>query len=398
MNNGWVDEYPQRKAKGHLLGHLMRFGRLLRLMGVTVSLNQLLELARGLEHVAIIHKGDFYAAARAMLIVRHEEYELFDQAFRLYWRSPEPFAIDETKRKNEPPRQMPRLPGFLTPMVAAKEEEEEREEDVPSYSATEVLREKDFAKMTWEEVQAAKVALTKMAWKVSERRTRRSKLATAGRKMDLRRVTRDNLRYGGEPVVLRWRERKTKPRPIVLLCDISGSMERYSRMLVHFMHAFSHDMHDVETFVFGTRLTRITHHLRFKDVDVALDEVSTAVEDWSGGTKIGEAIKTFNYKWARRVLGRGAVVIVISDGLDRGNVDELRHEMGRLQRSSHRLIWLNPLMGMKGYEPIQRGMAAALPHIDDFLTVHNLESIAQLADVLGEIGERRVERKQVKGN
>lgn len=394
MNNGWIDEFPPRKARGHLLAHLMRFGRLLRVMGITVSLNQLLELARAIEHVGIIHKGDFYAAARTMLIVRHEEYELFDQAFRLYWRLPEDFKIDNTKRKNQPPRQMPRLPGFLTPMIAAQEEEEERDEDVPSWSATEILRAKDFANMTWEEVEKAKAALAAMAWRVSERRTRRSRLAAGGRRLDLRRVTRDNLRYGGEPIVLRWRERKTKPRPIVLLCDISGSMERYSRMLIHFMHAFSHNMTDVETFVFGTRLTRVTHHLRFKDIDAAMDEVSKAVEDWSGGTKIGEAIKTFNFRWARRVLGRGAVVIVISDGLDRGDAESLSHEMGRLQRSCHRLIWLNPLLGMRNYEPIQRGMAAALPHVDDFLPVHNLDSVAQLAEVLGEIGERRVGRKR----
>ncbi len=248
--------------------------------------------------------------------------------------------------------------------------------------------------MTWEEVQAAKLALTSMHWTISERLTRRQRVARRGHRLDLRRVTRDNLRYGGEPLVLRWRRRKTRPRPIVLLCDISGSMERYSRMLLHFMHAFSHHVGAVETFVFGTRLTRITHHLRFRDVDAALDEVSKAVQDWSGGTKIGDAIKDFNYKWARRVLGRGAVVIVISDGWDRGEPQQLAREMSRLQRSSHRLIWLNPLLGVDQYEPVQRGMAAALPHIDDFLPVHNLESVVQLAEILSNIPERRVERKR----
>lgn len=387
---------PPPRPRGHLLSHIMRFGRLLRLMGVTVSLNQLLELARAMEYVHIIHKGDFYAAARTMLIVRHEDYPLFDQAFRLYWRVPEPLSLNNQHKKDNRPKEIARLPSLLAAVGAMEEseEDEEKREDSPSYSAVEILRTKDFANMTWEEVQAAKLALTSMRWTISERLTRRQRPARRGHRLDLRRVTRDNLRYGGEPLVLRWRRRKTKPRPIVLLCDISGSMERYSRMLLHFMHAFSHYVGEVETFVFGTRLTRITHHLRFRDVDAALDEVSKAVQDWSGGTKIGDAIKDFNYQWARRVLGRGAVVIVISDGWDRGDPAQLAHEMSRLQRSSHRLIWLNPLLGVEQYEPVQRGMAAALPHIDDFLPVHNLESVVELADVLSTIPERRVGRKR----
>ena len=176
-------------------------------------------------------------------------------------------------------------------------------------------------------------------------------------------------------------------------------MERYSRMLLHFAHALTHGLKEVETevFVFGTRLTRITHHLRHRDVDESLDAVGKAVEDWAGGTRIGDAIKTFNYEWARRVLGRGAVVLIISDGWDRGDVSMLAHEMARLQRTAHRVIWLNPLLGMENYEPIQRGMAAALPYVDDFLPVHNLASLEQLADLLASVGETRpVRRQQVK--
>jgi uncharacterized protein with von Willebrand factor type A (vWA) domain len=171
-------------------------------------------------------------------------------------------------------------------------------------------------------------------------------------------------------------------------------MERYSRMLLHFLHAFSHRMGNVESFVFGTRLTRITHHLRHRDVDEALDEVGKIVEDWSGGTKIGEAIKNFNYRWARRVLGQGAVMLMISDGWDRGDPEQLAHEMARLQRSTHRLIWLNPLLGSENYQPIQRGMAAALPFVDDFLPVHNLRSLEQLANAFSKLSQRRAERKQ----
>ena len=380
-------------ASGHLLGHILRFGRLLRLMGVKVNLSQMLELVRALEVVQISHKRDFYFAARALLITRHEDYMLFDQAFALYWRVPERFEVGG-KSKNKRPQKMARLPGLMVGMVGQAEEDEEEQDIKRSYSPFEVLRRKDFSQMTWEEIESAKAAIAAMEWPISERPTRRMRSATSGHQVDLRRVVRDNLRYGGEPLRLRWRERKKKRRPLVLLCDISGSMERYSRMLLHFLHAFSHKMGNVETFVFGTRLTRITHHLRHRDVDDALDEVGEVVEDWSGGTKIGEAIKKFNYLWARRVLGQGAVVLIISDGWDRGDTQMLSHEMSRLQRSTHRLIWLNPLLGSEGYQPIQRGMSAALPFADDFLPVHNLHSLAQLAQAFSKLSQRRPERKQ----
>ncbi|MDQ4078874.1 MAG: VWA domain-containing protein [Chloroflexota bacterium] len=386
---------PGSPSSGNLLAHILRFGRLLRLMGVTVNLSQMLELVRALEVVPVTNKQDFYYTARAVLVTQHEEYPLFDQAFQLYWRVPEPFGLSDGQSKGKPPGKLARLPGLLSGMVASSEdEEEERREERPSYSALEVLRRKDFAEMTWEEVEAAKAAMRAMHWPIGERSTRRVRRASHGHQLDLRRVMRDNLRFGGEPFLLRWQKRKTRPRPLVVLCDISGSMERYSRMLLHFLHALNHKMNNVETFLFGTRLTRITHHLRHKDVDQAMDEVGEIVEDWSGGTKIGEAIKTFNFEWARRVLGRGAVVLIISDGWDRGDVDMLEREMERLQRSAHRVIWLNPLLGSENYEPIQRGMAAALPFVDDFLPVHNLRSLEQLAEALGAITERRPERKQ----
>ena len=384
---------------GYLLGHLLRFGRLLRLMGVGANLSQMLELVRALRIVPITNKRDFYYTARALLVTRHEDYPLFDQAFQLYWRIPEPIGagVQMVRKQPQRPPRLARLPGLPagTASVMGKEKhEEEKPESLPSYSASEVLRRKDFAQMTWEEVEAAKAIMETLRWPVSERPTRRMRPANHGRRFDLRRVVRDNLRYGGEPLRLRWRERKTRRRPLVILCDISGSMERYSRMLLHFLHALSHNLNEVETFVFGTRLTRITHHLRYRDVDDALDEVGSAVQDWAGGTKIGEAIKTFNYEWARRVLGRGAVVLIISDGWDRGDTELLAREMERLQRSTHRLIWLNPLLGAESYEPIQRGMAAALPLVDDFLPVHNLESLEQLAEALSTLSTRRPERRQ----
>ncbi|MGB0387832.1 MAG: vWA domain-containing protein [Ardenticatenaceae bacterium] len=380
-------------GSGNLLEHVLRFGRLLRLMGVKVNLSQTLELVGAFDVVSITSKKDFYFAARSLLITRHEDYMLFDQAFALYWREPEPFEVGG-KSKSQRPQKAARLPGLKVGMVGQAEEDEEKEEINPSYSAFEVLRRKDFSQMTWEEIQTAKAAIGTMTWPVSERPTRRMRRAFSGKQVDLRRVVRDNLRYGGEPLRLRWRERKSKPRPLVLLCDISGSMERYTRMLLHFLHAFSHKMGNVETFVFGTRLTRITHHLRYRDVDEALDEVGEIVQDWAGGTKIGHSIKKFNYLWARRVLGQGAVVLLISDGWDRGETETLSYEMARLQRATYRLIWLNPLLGSEGYQPIQRGMSAALPFVDDFLPVHNLHSLEQLAQAFSTLNQRRPERKQ----
>jgi uncharacterized protein with von Willebrand factor type A (vWA) domain len=210
----------------------------------------------------------------------------------------------------------------------------------------------------------------------------------------MRRTLRRSWRFGGEPVELSWRHIRTEPRPLVLICDISGSMERYSRILLQFAHAISAGLGDVETFVFGTRLTRITRQLRHKDIDDAIDAVSKHVVDWSGGTRIGEAIKEFNFRWGRRVLGRSPVVLLISDGWDRGDPELLAREMDRLQRSCYRLIWLNPLLGTPGYEPLTVGMQAALPFVDDFLPVHNLVSLEQLGAKLAALGPQRPARRQ----
>jgi uncharacterized protein with von Willebrand factor type A (vWA) domain len=218
----------------------------------------------------------------------------------------------------------------------------------------------------------------------------------AGDTLDLRRTVRLNLRTGGELLVRAWKRRKTKPRPLVILCDISGSMEHYSRMLLHFIHAISSgfDFDRVEAFLFSTRLTRITRQLAHRDVDDALDAVEAQVPDWGGGTRIGDALHRFNYYWARRVLGRGAVVLIISDGWDRGEPRALAAEMERLQKSCHRLIWLNPLIGSEGYQPVTQGLRSALPYVDDFLSVRNLASLEQLGRALSTMGEHRPSRRQ----
>jgi uncharacterized protein with von Willebrand factor type A (vWA) domain len=401
---------------GYLLGQLLRFGRLLRVMGVETSLRQMLDLVAALEYVSIANRLDFYCAARALLVMRREDLLVFDQAFAIFWNRREGAAAQPPGRAKEseakPPQKQARLPRSESPAASinrpAKQAESRPDQDsgdsqddqtqitkIAYYSPIEVNRQKDFREMTWEEIQAARHAMNTMEWKLGMRRTRRYQRGRRGR-LHLRRMMRDNLRYGGEVLTLAYRTYALHPRPLVVLCDISGSMERYSRMLLHFIHALTHHWTgvDMEAFAFGTRLTRITHHLRHKDVDESLDELGKRVKDWSGGTRIGETIKTFNFKWARRVLGRGAVVLIISDGWDRGDSQLLATEMARLQRSSYRVMWLNPLLGAADYQPSQHGMAAAKPFVDDFLPGSNLANLEQLAKILSSIAMRRPERRQ----
>jgi uncharacterized protein with von Willebrand factor type A (vWA) domain len=252
-----------------------------------------------------------------------------------------------------------------------------------TYSPNEVLRKKDFSAFTNDELAAARRYLSRFKWPVPPYATRRYDRSVKGRRFDLRQTSRASLHHAGEILRLGHRGRRRKMRPIVLLGDISGSLERYARMLLHFMYAMATDLNRVECFVFGTRLTRISRHLRNRDIDEAISAVSKDVNDWGGGTKIGESIKTFNYTWLRRVLRSSSVVLVISDGWDRGDTTLLSREMARLARSCHRVIWLNPLMGYEAFEPLTLGMQAVLPFIDELLPVHNLASLEQLADVLG---------------
>jgi len=264
-------------------------------------------------------------------------------------------------------------------------------EDSSGYSPEELLRRKDFEDLTWAEAEQVKHLLAQAPWRMAERRTRRLRPSSGGR-IDLRRTIRHGIRSSGELVRLLHRQPRMRRRPLVLLCDVSGSMERYSRLLLIFAHAIAR-REDVETFVFSTRLTRITRLLRRRDIDRALSEVGRSVHDFSGGTRIGQAMAMFNRVWARRVLSHGAVVIVVSDGWDRGDPELLATELARLRRMSHRLIWLNPLLGSEGYEPVTRGMAAALPHTDDFLSAHNLEALDQLGGLLAGIDRRRPTRR-----
>lgn len=392
-----MNDQQLSQTHGHLLQHVLAFTYLLREMGVGVSPGEALELVRALEHVPITAREDFRAAARCTLIRRREDLPLFDAAFAFYWKGnsfdPAMLAMPVMKLPPKPLR-LPRRQRGHDGAGDDKPEQEEQIEMLLSFSAGEALRAKDFGSFSWEEVQACKALLKELRWRIEPRTTRRQRPTPHGRRIDMRRLLRRNLRYGGEPLELAWRDRRTRQRPLVVLCDISGSMDRYSRILLQFVHTISNGLRDVEAFVFGTRLTRVTRLLRERDIDEAVSAVSKQVLDWSGGTRIGETLKSFNYTWGRRVLGRGAVVLLISDGWDRGNSDLLGREMQRLQRSCHRLIWLNPLLGSPGYQPLTKGMQAALPFVDDFLPVHNLISLEQLGAKLAALGSGRPERRQ----
>lgn len=384
-------------TSGHLADNVMHFGRVLRAAGMPVGSDRIQAALAALQVAGLESRRDFHAALAACLLDRIEHRELFDQAFTLFWRVP----VDRWEITLPAPARPRRRPQVVPPPPAAPEASPPPEagpagaDDQPpvieaalTYSAAEALRRKDFAEMTPDELAAVKHAIAQMMWRLGERRTRRRQPGR-GRWLDLRRTVRGSLRHGGELLDWKRREPKHKPRPLVVIADVSGSMERYTRLLLHFIYSLTYGLRQpVESFVFGTRLTRITRPMLHKDVEAALREVGHAVNDWAGGTRIGECLKRFNYDWGRRVLGRGAVVLLISDGWDRGDPVLLGQEMARLKRSCHRLIWLNPLLGMPDYEPLTRGMQAALPHVHDFLPVHNLASLEDLAARLQALPER----------
>jgi len=351
----------------------------------------MMDLVSALDLIEIGNKTDFFYAARTLLVHEREDLELFDEAFELFWRKPaESWEVQWqglTRRRRSTKAIITHPPLRDEPPQTTDADSDSKEvrtviEVTRTYSSREVLRHKDFAEMSAEESEAIRQLMTNLRWEISERRTRR-RHPGKGEMLDLRRTLRRSMRAGGEFFSWAYREPKLKPRPLVIIADISGSMERYTRVLLHFIYGMKSALtQPVEAFVFSTRLTRITRPLQLRDLDLALKNVGELVNDWAGGTRIGESLKTFNFEWGRRVLGHGAVVLIISDGWDRGDVELLQHEMTRLKRNCHRLIWLNPLLGAPEYEPLTRGIQAALPHIDDFLPVHNLASLEDLANRL----------------
>ncbi|HEX6547122.1 MAG TPA: VWA domain-containing protein [Candidatus Dormibacteraeota bacterium] len=382
-----------------LLPRLAAFARLLHDAGMEAGPGRLTDAARALPFVNLSNAEDFRAALRSVFVSRKEELPIFEAAFDIFWAPPDPRIIAGAipGRARSLPLNPERARVWMN-LLGLNQSRLPREQDgdptPPSssgYSAQELLRRKDFEDLTWQETEEVRRLLQQSPWRIAERKTRRLRPSSGGA-VDLRRTARRSIRTSGEMVSLLHREPRLRRRPIVLLCDVSGSMEKYTRLLLIFAHAVAR-REDVETFVFSTRLTRITRLLRHRDLDRALDEVTRSVHDFSGGTRIGQALAEFNRKWARRVLGHGAVVIVISDGWDRGDPALLEHELARLHRMAHRLIWLNPLLGSEGYEPLTRGMVAALPHTDDFLAAHNVEALDELGRLLGGLNKHRPVRR-----
>jgi len=379
---------------GQFLHNLLLFGRVLRRLGLDVNPGRMMDLVSALDYIEIGSKPDFFYAARALLVHERDDLPLFDEAFETFWRKPaEGWDVQwqgftSRKRRSRPIVTHPPLREAAPETDAAGLNTSDVLpiiEVTRTYSDRELLRYKNFAEMSAEEAEAVKRMMSHFLWKVNERRTRRNRPGK-GHLIDMRRTLRRSLRSEGEIFSWAYREQKSKPRPLVVIADISGSMERYTRLLLHFIYGIKSALRrPMEAFVFSTHLTRITPSLQLRDLDLALENVGKLVDDWSGGTRIGESLKTFNFDWGRRVLGRGAVVLIISDGWDRGDVELLSREMARLHRNCHRLIWLNPLLGAPDYEPLTRGIQAALPHIDDFLPVHNLASLEDLADRLSNL-------------
>ena len=388
---------------GHLLGNLLLFGRLLRRLGLDVHAGRMLDAVRVLEQIGIKRRGDVRAALRALLVHRKDDLPLFDEAFDVFWRQRKDGSttmdlrsLGEQRRFRRPSAGPP-APGSDPDDSAEPADPDEgfdRIDLTRTFSAREVLRSRDFAEFTPEEMSRARQMMAALRWSPGYRHTRR-KEPGRGSGLDVRRTLRRNARFGGEIVRLETRRRKEKPRRLVVICDVSGSMERYTRMLLHFVHSLYTGLDNrAEAFLFATRLTRVTKHLRLREVDRAVSEVARAVPDWSGGTRVGDVLKEFNFRWARRTLGWGAIVLIVSDGWDRGDPELLGREMARLQRSCSRLIWLNPLAGNEDYEPLTLGMQAAAPYIDDLLPVNNLAALIDLAAHLNSLAPSRPARRR----
>lgn len=381
-----------------LLSNLLMFVRVLRAAGLDVHAGAVTEAARAITEVGLGRREDVRLALRTVLVHRREDIDLFDRAFDTFFRDRRKGetlrdlrAMGE-KRRFRPPETMDHGQAGeqrSTGGAAASSLSPSGVRRGATYSAREALAQKDFAAFTEDETLAAQAFLQSLAWEPDVRRTHRWQPAARGR-IDVGRVLRRSLRHGGELVHLVRRSRRTDTRPLVVLCDVSGSMEPYSRMLLHFVHVMASRRRRVEVFLFATRLARVTRHAAMRRSHVLTDALGSLVPDFAGGTRIGEVLSAFNRHWARRVLRHGPVVLIVSDGWDRGDPSLLGREIAHLARSCHRLIWLTPLMGDPGYAPLTRGMQAALPFIDDLLPVHDLDSLTALARHLNRLSARRV--------
>jgi len=390
--------------KGRLAENVLYFVRVLRAAGLPVGPAKVIDAIAAVEAVGVANKTDFREALAAVLVSRHEQLPLFEQAFDLFWRNPKLLEkllaglLPRVHARTGEPERSPQLPARLAqamlPPDTPKDAPDDRELELDAaltFSTREILQKKDFATMTAEELAEVRRMLARLKLPLPEVAVRRTIAAAHGHAVDLRATMRGMTGAAGAAAPLAFRRRRRVPPPLVVLCDISGSMDRYARMLLHFLHALTNDRHRVHVLTFGTQLTNITRHLRHRDVDVALERVTAAVADWSGGTRIGASLREFNRRWSRRVLGQNAVVLLISDGLDADAGAGLAFETERLSKSCSRLVWLNPLLRYSGFEARPAGIRAMLPFVDDFLPVHNLQSLTDLAGALAAHPPRRAE-------
>ena len=374
-----------------LLQQITDFCRLLRQMGVNVTTTNQLSWCKSLQFIDITERETFYHTARTNLIVNQADCEKFDLAFNLFWQyprpeiqsidmdgdEPEPLALQDLYNEED-------TENILDQWIDHEEEDdvEAQEDDPIAYSVENVFTQKDFSEFTKEDMERARDIVAKLASVLATRLSRRKVVSRKGNTIDFRKSWRQSLAYGGEPIELKRKQQKIKKTKILLLCDVSGSMDCYAKFLIQFIYGMQQELKEVEVAVFSTHLTNITGLLRRKGLAEGLNEVANTVPDWSGGTKIGESLLEFYRQFASSFSAYRTVVILISDGWDRGDADILRRSMEMIHQHAYKLIWLNPLLGSETYQPICRGIRTAMPYVDYFLPAHNLESLAQLTKVL----------------
>jgi len=387
-----VNSVASARGRG-TLPNMMAFARALKQLGVKVSLSQVIDAARSANLVDIAEKQDFRALLRSNMILQKEDFPVFDMVFDCFWReqSYERVPMETMEIQGTPSESGAEEGGDEEGLEEAVAEAAPKENvplenleefSIPTYSPQELLNRKDFSEMGVEESRAIARAVLLIATKIATQISRRKKVARKGSTVDPRWTMRRSMKYGGEIVELVQRKRRIKKTKVVLLCDVSGSMDCYSRFLIQFMYGLQNELWGVETFVFSTSLSRITHLIRTKDIGNALEKISGSILGWSGGTNIGRSLHTFNRNFAPSMVTHRSVVVIISDGWDRGDVSLLEREMQDLKRRCKKIIWLNPLLASDNYEPLCKGMQAALPYLDLFLSVHNVNSLVSLGRTL----------------